>query len=156
MIEDDDEEETFQVQKHSHALNFSEAGEIVVWVRGKLQELQRAVRKGKDMDVHYKTFVTILKDAIVKMGSWGPIAAADVDAIVKTVIDVNCTAWKKAMQGIKTGNSETIMKIEEKREGMIRVIEDRDIPMEDDMAVVDADKIEGKTEEEKKEIKRML
>ena len=156
MIEDDDEEETFQVQKHSHALNFSEAGEFVVWVRGELQELQRAVRKGKDMDVHYKTFVTILKDAIVKMGSWGPIAGADVDAIVKTVIDVNCTAWKKAMQGVKTGNSETIMKIEEKREGMIRVIEDRDIPMEDDMAVVDGDKIEGKTEEEKKEIKRML
>ena len=81
-------------KKHSHALNFSEAGEFVVWVRGKLQELQRAVRKGKDMDVHYKTFVTILKDAIVKMGSWGPIAGADVDAVVKTVIDVNCMAWK--------------------------------------------------------------
>ena len=63
-------------------------------MRGKLQELQRAVRKGKDMDVHYKTFVTILKDAIVKMGSWGPIAGADVDAVVKTVIDVNCMAWK--------------------------------------------------------------
>ena len=39
---------------------------------------------------------------------------------------------------------------------MIRVIEDRDIPMEDDMTVVDADKIEGKSEEEKREIKRML
>ena len=156
VIEDDDEEETFQVQKHSHTLNFSEAGEFVVWVRGELQELQRAVRKGKDMDIHYKTFVTILKDAIVKIGSWGPIAGADVDAVVKTVIDVNCTAWKKAMQDVKMGNSKTIMKIEEKREGMIRVIEDRDIPMEDDTTVVDADKIEGKSEEEKKEIKRML
>ena len=60
------------------------------------------------------------------------------------------------MQGVKTGNSKTIMKIEEKREGVIRVIEDRDILMEDDMTVVDADKIEGKLEEEKKEIKRML
>ena len=60
------------------------------------------------------------------------------------------------MQGVKTGNSKTIMKIEEKREGVIRVIEDRDIPMEDDTTVVDADKIEGKSEEEKKEIKRML
>ena len=156
VIEDDDEEETFQVQKHSHTLNFSEAGEFVVWVRGELQELQRVVCKGKDIDIHYKTFVTILKDAIVKMGSWGPIAGADVDAIVKTVLDVNCTAWKKAMQGVKMGNSKTIMKIEEKREGVIRVIEGRDIPMEDNTTVVDADKIEGKSEEEKKEIKRML
>ena len=48
------------------------------------------------------------------------------------------------------------MKVEEKREGVIRVIEDRDIPMEDNTTVVDADKIEGKSEEEKKEIKRML
>ena len=71
------------------------------------------------MDTHYKTFVTILKDTVVKMGSWGPIAEADVDAVVKTVINVNCTAWRKAMQGIKTGNSKTIMKIEEKREGLI-------------------------------------
>ena len=90
------------------------------------------------------------------MASWGPIAGADLDAVVKTMIDVNCMAWKKAMQGVKMGNSKTIMKIEEKREGVIRVIEDRDILMEDDTEVVDADKIEGKLEEEKKEIKRML
>ena len=107
------------------------------------------------MDIHYKTSVTILKDAIVKMWSWGSIAGTDIDAIVKTVIDVNCTAWKKAMQGIKTGNSKTLMKIEEKKEGVIRVIEDRDIPMKDDMTVVDADKIESKSEEEK-EIKIII
>ena len=44
-----------------------------MWVRGELEELERAVRWGKEMDVHYKTFVTILKDAIVKMGSYAPI-----------------------------------------------------------------------------------
>ena len=93
VIEDEDKEDTFQMHKHSHALNFSEAGKFVVWVRGELQELQRAVRKGKNMDTHYKTFVAILKDAVVKMGSWGPISGADVDAVVKTVVDVNCTAW---------------------------------------------------------------
>ena len=108
------------------------------------------------MDTHYKTFVTLLKDAVVKMGSWGPIAGADVDAVVKTVIDVNCTAWRIAMQGIKTANSKTIMKIQEKREGMIRVIEDKEIPREDDTTVVDPDKLAGKTGEEKKKIKRML
>ena len=156
VIEDEDEEVTFQVEKHSHALNFSEAGEFVVWVRGELEELRRKVPKGKEMETHYKTFVAILKDAIVTMGSWGPISGADVDAVVKTVIDVNCTAWQKPTQGVKTGSSKTIMKIEEKREGVIRVIEDKDFPMEDDTAVVDLDKIEGKTEEQKKEIKLML
>ena len=156
VIEDEDEEDTLQIHKHSHSLNFSEAGEFVVWVRGELEELQRAVCKGKNMDTHYKTFVTVLKDAVVKMGSWGHILGADVDAVVKMVVDVNCTAWKKAMQGVKTGNSKTIMKIEEKREGVIRVIEDKDIPMEDDMEVVDPDKVPRKTEDEKKEIKRML
>ena len=67
VIEEDDEEDTFQVHKHSHALNFMEAGEFVVWVQGELEEFQRVVRKGKDMDKHYRTFVSILKDAVVKM-----------------------------------------------------------------------------------------
>ena len=156
VIEEEDEEDTFQVHKHSHALNFSEAGEFMVWVQGELEEFQRAVHRGKNMDKHYRMFVSILKDAMVKMGSWGPIEGADVEAVVKTVIDVNCTARKKAMQGTKTSNSKTIMKIEEKREGVIRVIEDKEIPGEEDTTIVDPDKLEGKTEEEKKEIKRML
>ena len=156
IIEDEDEEDMFQVHKHSHALNFSQAGDFVVWVWGELEEFQRAVCKGKDMDKHYRAFVSILKDAVMKMGSWIPIEGADVEAVVKTVIDVNCTAWKKAMQGVKTGNNKTIMKIEEKREGVIRVIEDKEIPGEEDMAIVDPDKLEGKTAQEKKEIKRML
>ena len=64
---DDEEEDTFQVEKHSHALNFAEAGEFMVWVRGELQELQRRVREGKDMEEHYKTFVVNLKDGIVQV-----------------------------------------------------------------------------------------
>ena len=39
-IIEDKEEDTFQVEKHSHALNFTEAGEFVIWVRGELRELQ--------------------------------------------------------------------------------------------------------------------
>ena len=108
------------------------------------------------METHYRTFVAILKDAIVKMGSWGPILGADVDAVVKTVIDTNCTAWRKAMQGVKTGSSKTIMKIEEKKEGIIHVIKDKEILMEEDTKVVDLDKLQGKAEEQKKEIKLML
>ena len=48
------------------------------------------------------------------------------------------------------------MKLEEKREGVIRAIKDKDILEEEDTTVVDPDKLEGKTAEEKKEIKRML
>ena len=127
-----------------------------MWVRGELEELERAVRWGKEMDVHYKTFVTILKDAIVKMGSYAPIEGADIDAVIKTVVDVNCTAWKKAMKGVKMGNSKTMLKIEEKREGVVRAMEDRDLPMDMEAMGVDVDAMEGKSEEEKKEIKRIL
>ena len=93
-----------------------------------MEELQRKVRKGKEMETNYCTFVAILKDAIVKMGSWGPISGADVDTVVKAVINTNCTAWRKSMQGVKTGSSKTIMKIEEKKEGIIRVIEEKGHP----------------------------
>ena len=155
-IKDEETEDVFQIEKHSHVLNFSEAGEFVVWVRGELEELERAVKWGREMDVHYKTFVTILKDAIVKMGTYAPIVGADIDAVIKTVVDTNCTAWRKAMKGVKTGNSKTILKIEEKREGVIRAVEDRDLPTDTEAAGMDVDTMKGKTESEKKEIKRML
>ena len=156
VIEEDDEEDTFETHKHSHAMNFKEAGEFVVWVRATLNELQRAVKRGKEVAKHYRQFVSVLKDAIIQMGSWGPMEGGDVDEVVKAVVDTNCTAWKKAMLGVKTGDSKTIMEIEEKREGVIRVVEDKDIPAEDDTTVIDLEKLKGKTEEEKKEVKRML
>ena len=62
------------------------------------------------MDANYKTFVAILKDTIEKMRTYAPIEAADVDAVMKMAIDVNCMAWKKAMQGVKMGDSKSIMK----------------------------------------------
>ena len=106
--------DTFEVHKHSHALNFKEAGEFVVWARATLNKLQRAVKRGKEMAKHYRQFVSVLKDAIIQMGSWGPMEGGDVDEVVKAIVDPNCTAWKKAMLGVKTGNSKTIMEIEEK------------------------------------------
>ena len=108
------------------------------------------------MDVHYKTFVTILKDAIIKMGTYAPIEGADVEAVVKTVVDVNCTTWKKAMKGVKMGNSKAILKIEEKREGVVRALEDQNLPTDTEAAGVNVDKMKEKSDEEKKEIRRML
>ena len=114
-IKGEEEGDTFQVEKHSHALN--------------------------NMEQHYKTFVLILKDAVEKMGSYAPIEGCkDMDVVVKMVIDVKCMAWKKAMQGVKMGSSKMIMKIEEKKEGVIQAIEDRDVPMEPEQ-MVDPDAI---------------
>ena len=75
---------------------------------------------------------------------------------MKTVVDPSCTAWKKSMQGVKTGDSKSIMRMEEKRAGIIRTIEDRDIPLEDDTEVVDPEQMKNKMKEEKMEVKRML
>ena len=101
-------------------------------------------------------FVTNLKDGIVQVGSYAPIEAADVEGVMKTVVDLSCMAWKKSMQGVKTGDSKSIMRTEEKRAGIIRMIEDRDIPLEDDTEVVDPEQMKNKTKEEKMEVKRML
>ena len=108
------------------------------------------------MEEHYKTFVNNLKDGIVQVGSYAPIEAADVEGVMKTVVDPSCTAWKKSMQGVKTGDSKSIMRTEEKRAGIIKTIENRDIPLEDDTEVVDPEQLKNKTEEEKMEVKRML
>ena len=71
------------------------------------------------MEVHYKMFVLILKDAIEKNRSYAPIEGVDINEVIKTIVDVKCMAWRKAMKGVKTGNSNTILKIEQKREGVI-------------------------------------
>ena len=100
---EDEEEDTFQVEKHSHALNFAEAGEFVVWVHSELQELQQRVRKGKDMEEHYKTFVINLKDGIVQVGSYTPIEAADVEGVMKTIIGLSCMAGKRRCKVSRPG-----------------------------------------------------
>ena len=81
---------------------------------------------------------------------------AAVEGVMKTVVDPSCMAWKRVMQGVKTGDSKSIMKTEEKRAGIIRMIEDREIPLKDDTEVVDLEQMKNKMQEEKMEVKRML
>ena len=40
------------------------------------------------MEIHYKTFVSILKDGVEKMESYVPIEGANVDAVIKIIVDV--------------------------------------------------------------------
>ena len=50
----------------------------------------------------------------LQVGLYAPIEAVDVEGVMKTVVDPSCMAWKKVMQGVKTGDSKAIMRMEEK------------------------------------------
>ena len=86
-----------EVEKHAHCLNLADAGEFMVWVRGQLVELEHHVKMGGSLaQSRYREFVSLLRDGIFKMHTWSPIEAADVDLVMKTVVDPTCTAWKSA------------------------------------------------------------
>ena len=105
-----------EVEKHAHCLNLADAGEYMVWVRAQLVELEHHVKAGGSLaQSAYREFVSLLRDGIFKMHTWSPIEAVDVDLVMKTVVDPTCTAWKKCMKGVKTGNCRQIWKQGEKR-----------------------------------------
>ena len=154
VIEDD--EDTFEIDKHSHATNFMEVSEYVVWVREKLVEVEHAVKFGGRLaEDSYRKFLELLKDSIKKMGTWSPIEVADVEQVMKTVIDPKCNAWHKTMKGVKTRNCRTMMKVEEKREQILKMAEDKEIPVETS-EVLEEDSLKGKTDKEQREIKLMI
>ena len=141
-----------EVEKHAHCLNLADAGEFMVWVRELLVELEQHVKVGGTLaEQGYKEFVKLLRDGIFKMHTWSPIEAADVKLVMKTVVDPTCTAWKKRMKGVKTGNSKQIWKQGDKKEEILRIAEQRDIPEEADEALPEGS-LEDKTDEEQKEI----
>ena len=147
----EDEEDMFETDKHSHAINFAEAGEYVIWIREQLVELEHAVKFGGNVvERSYWKFVKLLRDGIKNIGTWSPIEAADVNQVIKTIVDPKCTAWQKKMKGGKTGNCQTIMKAEEKEEKVLKTAEDREIP-EEASTVLGEDSLKGKTNEERRE-----
>ena len=142
-----------EVEKHTHCLNLADAGEFMVWVRGQLVELEQHVKVGGSLaESGYREFVSLLRDGIFKMHMWSPIEAADVNLVMKTVVDPTCMAWKKCMKGVKTGNSKQIWKQGDKKEEILRIAEQRDIPDEAD-EVLPEGSLEDKTGEEQKEIR---
>ena len=81
-----------------------------------------------------------------------PIEYADVDQVLKTVVDPSCIAWRKKLKGVKTGNCRTIMKAEEKKSEVLRAAEDAEIPS-DAEGVLGEDSLKGKTPEEQRDIR---
>ena len=104
-----DDEETFEIEKHVHAINLQEAGDYMVEIRRFVSCFAKVVRKAK-MDVarEYRKLIHYMREMVLKIGCYGPIEHADEEAVFKTIVDLTCTAWQGAMHGAKTGNSKDL------------------------------------------------
>ena len=151
-----EEEDTFEVEKHVHALNIVEAGDYVVAMQRYMDAFERIVRRGKaDVPKEYRKLIHFVKLMIDKLGAYSLIDAADVDKVYETIVDPQCVAWRCALHGAKTGNSKEILKIEEKRWKVERSIEQRDLTGEEEIQTF-ADTMQVKSKTEKTDVVRMV
>ena len=117
VVEDQemDDDDTFEVEKHVHALNFEEAGDYLVAMNRYMEAFSKIVRRGKEnVAREYKKLIKFVKLMIGKLGPYSPIEATDTEAVFETVVDPQCVAWWRAQHGTKTGNSKEILWVEEK------------------------------------------
>ena len=151
FVEEDQEiedEDTFEVEKHVHTLNFEEAGDYLVSMNRYMEAFSRIVRRGKeDLPREYKKLIKFVKLMIEKLGAYSPIEAADREAVFETVVDPQCVAWRRAQHGTKTGNSKEILRVKEKQWKVERSIEEREIsPDEQVKTFPDTMTVKSKTE----------
>ena len=117
VVEDQemDDEDTFEVEKHVHALNFEEAGDYLVAMNRYMEAFSKIVRRGKEnVAKEYKKLIKFVKPMIKKLEAYSPIEAVDTDAVFEMVVEPQCVAWRRAQHGTKTGNSKEILRVEEK------------------------------------------
>ena len=154
--QDMDDEDTFEVEKHVHALNFEEAGDYLVSMNRYMEAFSKIVRRGKeDVAREYKKLIKFVKLMIEKLGAYSPIEAADVEAVFETVVDPQCVAWRRAQHGTKTGNSKEILRVEEKRWKVEKSIEEREISPDEQVQTF-ADTMTVKSKTERAEVIRMI
>ena len=111
-----DEDETFEIEKHMHAINLQEAGDYVIEIRRFVECFGKVVRKAKsDVAREYKKLIHFMREMVMKINAYGLVEHADEEAVYKMIVDPTCTAWHRAIHGAKTGNSKDIQRIEEKR-----------------------------------------
>ena len=96
IVEDQDiEEDTFEVEKHVHAINIEEAGDYLIAMRQYMETFSRIVRQGKtDVPREYKKLIWFVKLMVEKLGVYSPIEMADVEAVYETIVDPQCVAWR--------------------------------------------------------------
>ena len=89
-----DDEETFEIEKHVHAINLQEAGDYVVEIRRFVSYFAKVVRKAKTAVAReYRKLIHYMREMVLKIGCYGPIEHADEEAVFKTIVDPACTAW---------------------------------------------------------------
>ena len=129
-----DEEETFKIEKHVHAINLQEAGDYVVEIRHFMECFGKVVCKAKrDVAREYRKLIHFMHEMVPKIGAYGPVEHAGEEAVYRTIVDPTCTPWRRAMHGAKTGNSKDIQKVEEKRLKVQKSVEEREIPPKEEM-----------------------
>ena len=89
-----DDEETFEIEKHVHAINLQEAGDYVVEIRRFVNCFAKVVWKAKtDIAREYRKLIHYMREMVLKIGCYGPIEHADEEAVFKSIVDPTCTAW---------------------------------------------------------------
>ena len=76
VVEDQeiDDKDTFEVEKHVHAINFEEAGDYLVAMNRYMEAFSKIVRQGKeDIAREYKKLFKFVKLMIEKLGAYSPI-----------------------------------------------------------------------------------
>ena len=115
-----EEEDTFEVEKHVHAVNFEEAGEYLVAMNRYMEAFAKIVRRGKeDTKREYKKLIKFVKLMVEKLGAYSPIESADTEAVFETIVDPQCIAWRRALHGTK--NRATVRRYSGWRKGRWKV-----------------------------------
>ena len=98
VMEDDEIDEnkdTFEVEKHIHAVNFDEAGDYLVAMNCYMEAFSKIVRRGKDnVAREYLKLIKFVKLMVENLGAYSPIKAVDMDAVFDTIVDPQCIAWR--------------------------------------------------------------
>ena len=151
-----DEEDTFEIEKHVHAINLKEAGDYVIEIRRFVTCFSKVVRKAKtDVAKEYKKLIHFMKGMVVKIGSYRPIKHADEVAVFNTIVDPMYTAWQRALHSAKSGNSKDVQRIEEMHVRVQKSVEEHKIPPKEQMIEL-AGPMEEKREEKQKHIKDLI
>ena len=151
-----DEEDTFEVEKHMHAVNFEEAGKYLVAMNRYMEAFAKIVRRGKDdMKREYKKLIKFVKLMVEKLGAYSPIESVDMEAVYETIVDPQCIAWRCALHGTKTGNSKEIQRVEEKRLKVERMDEEREIDPEAEVKTF-ADTMQVKSKSGRADVIQMI
>ena len=151
-----EEEDTFEVEKHVHAVNFEEAGEYLVAMNRYMEAFAKIVRRGKeDTKREYKKLIKFVKLMVEKLGVYSPIESADTEAVFETIVDPQCIAWRRALHGTKTGNSKEIQRVEERRWKVERMDEEKEIDPEEEVKTF-ADTMQIKSKSGRADVIQMI